>query len=73
MNRIFKTVWNVARRALVVVNEKAGISQSRCAARGGASDSVKSPALQGISRNSRHRLGVPSALVMALAGVFAGM
>ena len=35
MNRIFKTVWNVARRALVVVNEKAGIGQSRCAARGG--------------------------------------
>ena len=35
MNRIFKTVWNVARKALVVVNEKTGIGQSRCAARGG--------------------------------------
>ena len=35
MNRIFKTMWNVARKALVVVNEKAGIGQSRCAARGG--------------------------------------
>ena len=35
MNRIFKTVWNVARKALVVASEKAGIGQSRCAARGG--------------------------------------
>ena len=35
MNRIFKTVWNIARKALVVVNEKTGIGQSRCAARGG--------------------------------------
>ena len=35
MNRIFKTVWNTARRALVVVNEKTGIGQSRCAVGGG--------------------------------------
>lgn len=35
MNKIYKTVWNAARKALVVVNEKAGISQSRCAAVGG--------------------------------------
>ena len=35
MNRIFKTVWNAARTALVVVNEKAGIGRSRHASGGG--------------------------------------
>lgn len=29
MNRIFKTVWNAARRALVVVNERTGPGQNR--------------------------------------------
>ena len=35
MNRIFRTVWNDARKALVVVNEKTRIGQGRRAARGG--------------------------------------
>lgn len=69
MNRIFKTVWNVARRALVVVNEKAGIGQSRCAAKGEVSDSVESSAARAIKEKQKNDFGVPSGLVMALAGV----
>lgn len=42
MNRIYKTVWNAARRALVVVNERAGIGQTRRAAKGGATRMRKS-------------------------------
>lgn len=42
MNRIYKTVWNAARRVLVVVNERAGSGQSRCAAKGGAARLRKS-------------------------------
>ena len=71
MNRIFKTVWNVARKALVVVNERAGIGQSRCAAREGASESVNSTVAQRIANNRESQFGVPSAVCMALAGVFA--
>lgn len=69
MNRIFKTVWNVARRALVVVNEKTGIGQSRCAV--GRGKLVKRIAEPRVSSNQKRRFGVPSRLAMALAGVFA--
>ena len=66
MNRIFKTVWNVARKALVVVNEKAGIGQSRCTAVGTGSEVSTSS----VTVEHKKSFGVPSGLVMALAGVF---
>ena len=59
MNRIFKTVWNVARRALVVASEKAGIGQSRRAVRG-ASEPVNSVVPQCVTGNLGKRAFVLS-------------
>ena len=67
MNRIFKTVWNVARRALVVVNEKTGIGQSRCAAVGQGTESTAGSA---VYEEQKKYPGVPSAVCLALASVF---
>lgn len=67
MNRIFKTVWNVARRALVVVNEKAGIGQSRCATVGAGCEASTSSSA--VSVEHRQSFGVPSAVCLALTGV----
>ena len=69
MNRIFKTVWNVARRALVVASEKAGIGQSRRAVRG-ASEPVNIVVPQRVTGNLGKRAFVLSGLPLALAGVF---
>ena len=67
MNRIFKTVWNMARRALVVVNEKTGIGQSRCAAVGQGTEST---AGSDVYEEQKKYTGVPSAVCLALASVF---
>ena len=68
MNRIFKTVWNVARKALVVVNERTGICQSRRASMG-AFESATCTAPQYNAKIRGNRFGIPSAVCMALAGV----
>ena len=60
MNRIFRTLWNAVRRAVVVVDENAGTAQSRRVVSESDSPSVKRP---------RYVL-VPSAVSLALAGVF---